>query len=125
MKEQFEIIEINNQMMTLKANRSGGCHSCQANSSCGTGILASYFNHATIFHQPLQQGVAVGDFITLEISSASLFLRAFQLYLLPILALFAGASVGIMLFPLNELWQISLGLLSFSAAILAVKYFLK
>lgn len=125
MKEKFEVIEIENQTMVLKVNRSGGCHSCSANAGCGTGILASTFGHATTFTKPLEAGVVVGDFVTMQISSAELFYRAFQLYILPLLALFIGALIGVKLFPLNELWQIGFGLVGFVGALLFTKYFLK
>jgi sigma-E factor negative regulatory protein RseC len=111
--------------MTLKVNRSGGCHSCSASSGCGTGILANYFDHYTNFNKPVQNGVSVGDFVTLEISSSELFSRAFMLYIFPILALFVGSYTGMSLFPATELWQISFGILGFIAALLLTKYFVK
>ena len=125
MKEQFEVIALENETMTLKVNRSGGCHSCEASSGCGTGILANYFDHYSVFNKPIQSGVAVGDFVTLEISSAELFSRAFMLYIFPILSLFAGSAIGMCLFPATELWQISFGLVGFIGALLLTKYFVK
>ena len=125
MKEKFEVIEIQNETMVLKVNRSGGCHSCSASAGCGTGILANAFDHATTFNKPLKEGVTVGDFVILHISSGELFYRAFQLYILPLLTLFIGALLGAELFPTNELWQIGFGLIGFFAALLFTKYFLK
>ncbi len=125
MKEQFEVIALESETMTLKVNRSGGCHSCSASSSCGTGILANYFDHYTNFNKPVQSGVSVGDFVTLEISSSELFSRAFMLYIFPILALFIGSYAGMSLFPATELWQISFGILGFIVALLLTKYFVK
>jgi sigma-E factor negative regulatory protein RseC len=125
MKEQFEVIALENETMTLKVNRSGGCNSCSASSGCGTGILANYFDHYTVFNKPLQDGVTVGDFVTLEISSSELFSRAFMLYIFPILALFTGSYVGMHLFPATELWQISFGIFGFISALLLTKYFVK
>ena len=125
MKEQFEVIALENETMTLKVNRSGGCHSCSASSGCGTGILANYFDHYTVFNKPLQDGVTVGDFVTLEISSSELFSRAFMLYIFPILALFIGSYIGLGLDSENELWQISFGITGFISALLLTKYFVK
>lgn len=125
MKERFEVIEVNNETMTLKINHSGGCHSCAAKSGCGTGILANYFNRYSVFTQALKNGVLVGDMVTLEISSATLFLRAFMLYIFPILALFIGSYAGMRLFPMTELWQISFGIIGFISALLLTKYFVK
>jgi hypothetical protein len=39
MKEKFEVIEIENQMMKLKVNRSSGCHSCSASKSTGCHVV--------------------------------------------------------------------------------------
>lgn len=125
MKEQFEVIALENDSMTLKVNRSSGCHSCSASGGCGTGILANYFDHYSTFNKPMQSGVSVGDFVTLEISSAELFSRAFMLYIFPILALFVGSYIGMSLYPETELWQISFGVVGFVCALLLTKYFVK
>jgi sigma-E factor negative regulatory protein RseC len=47
--------------------------------------LAKYFDHYSVFNKPLQDGVAIGDLVTLEISAKELFYRASQLYMLPLL----------------------------------------
>lgn len=125
MKEKFEVIEIKNQTMTLKVNRSGGCNSCSASGGCGTGILANYFDHSSIFNKPLQSGILVGDMVTLEISSAELFWRAFQLYIMPLLVLFMGAGIGVVYFPQHELWQIAFGFSGFFGTLILTKYFIK
>ncbi len=125
MKEKFEVIEIENQTMKLKANRSGGCHSCNASGGCGIGILAKYFEQYSVFNKPLKKDVIVGDFVTLEITSSELFARAFMLYILPILALFIGAYWGKVFFATNEFWQIGFGVVAFFMALLFTKYFVK
>ena len=125
MQEQFEVIEIKDKAMKLKVNRSGGCSSCSASGACGTGVLSIYFDGFSIFNRPLQENVKVGDFVVLEISSKELFYRAFQLYILPLLALFAGGIVGGFYFPTNELWQILMGFSGFFISLLLLKYFTK
>ncbi|SMN00751.1 Sigma factor RpoE regulatory protein RseC [uncultured Candidatus Thioglobus sp.] len=125
MKEKFEVIEIDTETMKLKVNRSSGCQSCSASSGCGTGILAKYFDHYSVFNKPMQKGVIVGDLITLEISSSELFKRAFQLYMLPLLSLFAGGLLANGLYPVNEPIQIAFGFIGFLLALFAVKYFVK
>jgi len=125
MKEQFEVIEIQTETMKLKVNRSTGCHSCSASSGCGTGILAKHFDHYSVFNKPVQAGVAVGDLVTLEISSQELFYRAFQLYMMPLLALFAGGLIGDNLYPNQEIFQIFFGIGGFFTSLLLTKYFAK
>ncbi|KAA0445239.1 MAG: SoxR reducing system RseC family protein [Candidatus Thioglobus sp.] len=127
MKEQFEIIQIEKQTQTmrLKASNSAGCHSCSAAGGCGTGILAKYFAHYSSFEKPLQNGVVVGDFVILEILASELFYRAFQLYILPLLALFSGAIFADRLYPQQEIVQIAFAFVAFFAALLLTKYFVK
>ncbi len=125
MKEQFKVIEIQPQTMKLKVNRASGCHSCSASSGCGTGILAKYFEHYSVFNKPLQEGVMAGDFVTLEISSSEFFYRAFQLYILPLLALFAGGVLGDGLYPEQETMQIAFAFSGFFTSLLLTKYFVK
>jgi sigma-E factor negative regulatory protein RseC len=125
MKEKFEVIEIENQMMKLKVNRSSGCHSCSASDGCGTGILAKYFDHYSVFNKPLQNGVIVGEMVTLEISSKELFYRAFQLYMLPLLTLFVGGLLAGVIYPEHEVKQIIFAFIGFFTSILLVKYFVK
>ncbi|MEO1940552.1 MAG: SoxR reducing system RseC family protein [Candidatus Thioglobus sp.] len=125
MKEKFEVIEIENQAMILKVNRSGGCTGCSASGACGTGILANYFDHYSVFSKPLQAGVVIGDVVTLEISASELFWRAFQLYIVPLLELFAGSGLGLAYFPENEFWQIAFGFSGFIGSLMLTKYFIK
>jgi sigma-E factor negative regulatory protein RseC len=123
MKEIFEVINVENETMTLKVNRSDTCHSCSAKSGCGTGILASYFDKYSLFKRPSTDSVRAGDFITLEIPSRELFFRAFVLYILPLIMLFFGGYLGMYLFPLNEIWQIVFGFLSFFATFFIIKLY--
>ncbi len=122
MKEQFEVIALENKTMTLKVNRSGGCHSCSASSGCGTGILANYFDHYSTFNKPIQNGVSVGDFVTLEISSSELFSRAFILYIFPLLALFLVGAVFAYFVPDNEPLQIFFSMLGLILALLLSRW---
>jgi sigma-E factor negative regulatory protein RseC len=55
--------------------------------------------------------VAIGDLVTLEISAKELFYRASQLYMLPLLALFAGGLLGDIIYPEHEAGQIILAIL--------------
>ena len=126
MKERFQVVEVENQIMTLKINRSSGCSSCNTSSGCGaSGMLANYVERSSVFSKPLEDGVVVGDWITLEISSSELFARAFMLYIFPIFALFIASYFGQHISATTELWQIGLGSVGFLSAILLTKYFVK
>ncbi len=125
MREDFEVIEISSSSMTLKANRQSTCNVCTSKEVCGTGILSGLFGGYSLFKKPLKNGVKEGDILTLEISSKELFFRAMQLYLLPILGLFAGAYLSELIFPLNDIVQALIGLSSFLLVLLLLKVLIK
>ena len=88
MKSDFQVVKIENNQMFLNVGNKNSCGSCAANKSCGTGVLARYFDHFNTIAYPLRPGVKEGDFISLEISNKTLFLRAFALYIAPLLVVF-------------------------------------
>ena len=125
MKEDFQVVEITHDSMTIKSNREVGCNSCSSKNACGTGVLSGLFSSFSLFKKPLQNGVKAGDMITLEISSKELFLRASQLYLMPLLALFVGASISNIFYPANDVIQTFVGLSSLAAVLLFLRHSLK
>ncbi len=125
MREDFEVIEISSDSMTLKANRESSCNVCASKGVCGTGILSGLFGGYSLFKKPLNNGVKEGDIVTLEISSKELFSRAMQLYLFPILGLFAGAYLSELIFPLNDIVQALMGLSAFLLVLLLLRVLIK
>ncbi|HIF89741.1 MAG TPA: Fis family transcriptional regulator [Candidatus Thioglobus sp.] len=125
MKEDFEIIEIKQDWMILKAQRQSGCQTCESKSACGTGVLSGFFAGFSQFKKPLQKDAQMGDVITLEIAASELFFRAFQLYLMPLLALFCGAYFSTLLFPANDIVQALMGLGAFALSLIFLRVYLK
>jgi sigma-E factor negative regulatory protein RseC len=93
MKSDFQVVKIENNQMFLNIGNKNSCGSCTANKSCGTGVLARYFDHFNTIAYPLRPGVKEGDLISLEISNKTLFLRAFALYIAPLLVVFIALFV--------------------------------
>ena len=93
MKSDFQVVKIENNQMFLNIGNKNSCGSCAANKSCGTGVLARYFDHFNTIAYPLRPGVKEGDLISLEISNKTLFLRAFALYIAPLLVVFIALFV--------------------------------
>jgi sigma-E factor negative regulatory protein RseC len=93
MKSDFQVVKIENNQMFLNVGNKNSCGSCAANKSCGTGVLARYFDHFNTVVYPLRPGVKEGDLISLEISNKTLFLRAFALYIAPLLVVFIALFV--------------------------------
>ena len=125
MKAEFEVIEIRNEQMTLKPIESHSCNSCSASGACGTGVLSKYFSSFSTLNKPVEGQTQVGDKVVLEIAPGELFWRAFQLYILPIVALFVAAYLAKSLFSASEITQILSGLLAFLSTILLLKYVIK
>jgi sigma-E factor negative regulatory protein RseC len=93
MKSDFQVVKIENNQMFLNVGNKNSCGSCAANKSCGTGVLARYFDHFNTIAYPLRPGVKEGDLISLEISNKTIFLRAFALYIAPLLVVFIALFV--------------------------------
>ncbi len=93
MKSDFQVVKIENNQMFLNVGNKNSCGSCAANKSCGTGVLARYFDHFNTIAYPLRPGVKEGDLISLKISNKTLFLRAFALYIAPLLVVFIALFV--------------------------------
>ncbi len=119
--EKFTITLIKGDYAYLKKTDNTGCGSCDANSTCGVGILTKYFSSYKI-RQPLQKGQKIGDVITLKISEKELFYRATQLYILPLLALFLGAIIAKEIFPAQDIWQIVFGSFGFCLSFILLKF---
>jgi sigma-E factor negative regulatory protein RseC len=105
MKSDFQVVKIENNQMFLNIGNKNSCGSCAANKSCGTGVLARYFDHFNNIAYPLRPGVKEGDLISLEISNKTLFLRAFALYIAPLLVVFIALFI-MQIFELIESIQI-------------------
>ena len=89
-------------------------------------MLSSFFAGFSVFKKPLQKGVKEGDVITLgNFFKKELFFRAFQLYLMPLLALFVGAILSSQLFPANDVIQTLMGLAAFALSLVFLKVYLK
>ncbi len=132
--QTLEVIEIHANTMILQPSGSS-CHSCSANKSCGTGILAGVFKPQRIeraitpeMQLEMQSGtqpVQVGDLITVEMATKTLLFHAFMGYIFPILALFAGSALAMVWFPEREGVQIGFGVLGFVGALLTCRIWLK
>lgn len=77
----------------IVAMDTGGCASCGHNSGCGIGKMASD-RPATLLSVPLQQGVQVGDVVSVALPAAGLSASAVLGYLFPALAMVVGAGLA-------------------------------
>ena len=125
MKEDFEVIEITRDSMTIKADRQSGCNSCSSKVHAALEFFRILFSGFSLFKRPLQKGVKAGDTITLEISSKELFFRASQLYLMPLFTLFVGAYLSNLIFPSNDIVQTLVGLSSLAVSLVLLRFLIR
>lgn len=109
------VVAIEADRIWVEAERQSTCGSCQIRQGCGTGLLAKHvgkrFNRIAV---PNNKTVSIGQEVTVAIPEDALLQGAFLMYLLPLLAMFAGAGLARML-GWAELPQILTGLLALSA----------
>jgi len=115
--EEGIVIKMDGESAWVKATRTGACESCSARSSChvmggGKEMEVSAINAA---------GAQVDDRVVMSFGTAPLLKATFLLYLVPILAMMAGAVIGQVLeIPLKLDPAIGSPLLAFLFFILAV-----
>ena len=88
--EEGIVIRTDADTAWIKTTRTGGCNDCSARGSChtlggGKEMEVSALNTA---------GAHIGDRVLIGFDTGSLLKVQFLLYILPILALMAGAAVG-------------------------------
>jgi sigma-E factor negative regulatory protein RseC len=120
MKSDFQVVKIENNQMFLNIGNKNSCGSCAASKSCGTGVLARYFDHFNTIAYPLRPGVKEGDLISLEISNKTLFLRAFALYIAPLLVVFIALFV-MQIFEFIESMQILVSIVILLATFITLR----
>ncbi len=99
MRESGKVVAIQTDSVWVETSRQTACGSCSAQKGCGTSLLAKLFpnrqHHVRVLGQPAQlSAVAIGDEISLEVSDGLIVKASIFMYLLPIVALLFGASVG-------------------------------
>lgn len=97
-EEDAQVIALNGKDITLQAQPSSACTSCQAKNSCGQGLLSRYFNQnpgqIVIKNALLDEDfkdLKVGDRVLIGIEESAILRGAFYAYMLPLLSMVAFA----------------------------------
>ncbi len=94
-EQKATVVAIEPDVIWVEAQRQSTCGSCQVRQGCGTGLLAKHvgkrFNRIAV---PNNKTVMIGQQVTVAIPEDALLQGAFLMYLLPLLAMFAGASLA-------------------------------
>ena len=116
LEERGQVIAVEQGAVRVRVNRQSACGSCQAKVACGQGLMQamqSEYCHEVraITDLHLQEG----DFVVIGVSEDLLLRSALMVYLLPLLALIAGAVLGQQI-GLTEGWSILLASVAFAAS---------
>jgi sigma-E factor negative regulatory protein RseC len=94
-EERGRIIALVGDQARVTAERRSACGQCSVNNACGTSLLERVFGRRPVellAHNPI--GAQVGDEVVVGLSEQGLLRTAAAAYLVPILGLIIGASVG-------------------------------
>lgn len=109
------------QQVWVEAERQSTCGQCQARKGCGTGLLAKHvgqrFSRIAV---KTDENLKVGQQVIVSIPEQALLSGAFMMYLLPLLLMFATATLARMANS-GELLEILAGL----SGLVAGFYFVK
>lgn len=116
LEERGQVIAIEQGAVRVRVNRQSSCGSCQAKAACGQGLMQTIQSERCHEVRALTDlSLQEGDFVVLGVSEDLLLRSAFMVYLLPLLALIAGAVLGQQL-GLTEGWSVLLAGLAFAAS---------
>ena len=94
-RESGCVVRIAGSFAWVSCESRAGCERCAQGKGCGGGLLSRLLGDR-LFHirVPVPGGISVGDQVQLGISEGALLGAACLMYLLPLLALMAGALIG-------------------------------
>lgn len=126
MREIGKVTAIEGNSIQISTELKSGCSGCVQRSTCGAGILSRAFpNRRGHFNITSSENFVVGQTLELELEQSALTRYALALYVIPLLALLAGAGLGSWLQPNHEGLAIGSGALAFGLSFFALKRVLK
>lgn len=123
-EERAKVIAVKDGAIQLQMIKTRSCDSCNAKNACGHALLArmtkrNHPHNTTEFSLPNRLDAQVGDQVVLGIAEDALLKAALLVYLLPLLALLAGAMLGKALWA-SEVAAITGGLLGLLAGFMLI-----
>lgn len=94
-RESGCVVRIAGPFAWVSCESRAGCARCAEGKGCGGGLLGRLLGDRLFqLRVPVRTGISVGDQVQLGISEGALLGAACLMYLLPLLALLAGALIG-------------------------------
>ncbi|NOY66089.1 MAG: SoxR reducing system RseC family protein [Gammaproteobacteria bacterium] len=95
LEEEAIVIKAEDEYIWVEARSSSSCSNCSAKQGCGTASLQKWYsrkpNQLRIVNT---KGFSVGDKVIIGIPEQAVVKGSFMIYMLPLLALIAGAIAG-------------------------------
>jgi sigma-E factor negative regulatory protein RseC len=89
------VVSVQGDTAEVEAERRGDCGGCAADGSCGTSLLARYFEGKRSLLQVHNAiGAAPGDRVVVGVPEGTLLEASFLAYLVPLLSLIGTAMIG-------------------------------
>lgn len=125
-RELGQVIAIDGEEVTISTQLKSGCSGCQQQNHCGAGLLSKAFpQRRGEFSLRTRQRFAVGEQVELQLPEAALARFSLAMYLLPLLALVAGAALGQALWPQSEGPAIALAALGMASSFYLLRRYLR
>ncbi|MDP5028932.1 MAG: SoxR reducing system RseC family protein [Paraglaciecola sp.] len=102
------------------------CSSCQAQTNCGTSVVAKAFSpKKQSIKLPYEHAVVIGQKVKLGVPEEALLSASLQVYLLPLLGLILGSSLASYVMPFlaleSELWVVLTGFIMAGVVFLLIR----
>jgi sigma-E factor negative regulatory protein RseC len=95
-EETALVVDMDDQYAWVEASSQSTCSHCSAQQGCGTASLQKWFKRKPNRLKVLNtQKLQTGDQVIIGIPEQALVMGSFLLYILPLLALLAGALAGV------------------------------
>ena len=99
-EETGVVVAVHGDFAEIESNRRSACGSCTANGGCGTSLLERYFGRRPLLLTVYNRiGASPGESVVIGVPEQSLLALCFATYVVPLVAMIAGAIVGSSLAP--------------------------
>ena len=122
-EERGRVVRVEAACVWVETQRQSACGKCHAEQTCGHGLMNRLLPSRSLNHvrASCDLPVNVGDEVTIALPEQALLSASFLVYLMPLLALFAGLLLGSIL-QLSEPWIIGLSLTGLLGGFLGVRW---
>lgn len=110
-KETAHVVSESDGYVWLSSITRSGCHSCDANQVCGTGLLSHLFGRRRFYLKVKNSlGVKAGDNVLISIPERSLLFASMLLYMVPVVVMFVIAVIAQNML-MSEVWVVTLSII--------------